>query len=245
MFLVEDKRHGATYLVFTSQDPRKDGYVGNVIEDVSLDYDTEAVHSWPDGHARPEACVGRAGDNLKHYKVFRYSTDRQSEGYQAVAGTPVMFVTWRDYVKLNPYPEHLKNEDEEIWFERLDEYDKASRLRRERSQEADSPAGRSRDDVAAWLAKKHLIADSGVREIWYLPRGAGADEIRFLELNDRFPGNESKAEAIDFGLDFDGARFRLFVADVTSEELEQIKRNPSRLPQGWSLDGNKIWRRGA
>src|SRR5947209_2826741 len=59
VFLVEDKRHGTTYLVFTWEDPRKDGYSGAVIDDVSLDYDMEAVHSWPNGHPRPEACVGQ------------------------------------------------------------------------------------------------------------------------------------------------------------------------------------------
>jgi hypothetical protein len=245
MFLVEDNRHGATYLVFTSEDPRKDGYSGAVTAGVSLDYDMEAVHGWADGEARPQACVGKARDNANHYKVFKYRRDLDSAEYQAISGTPVVFVSWRDYIKLNPSPEYLKNEDEEIWFERLDEYDKASRLRRERPTESDLPAGGGRDDVAAWLARKHLVTDIGVREVWYLPAGAGPDEIRFLELNDRYPGNGQKPEPIDFGLDIEGAHFRLFVADITSEQLERIKHDPSFLPRGWSLEGSKMWGRKA
>ena len=132
MFLVEDRRHGTTYLVFTSEDPRKDGYKGQVIDGVSLDYDLSAVHSWPKGQARPEACVGRDADNPKHYKVFKYSSERQSAEYQPVAGTPLVFVSWPEYVKLNPYPEDLEKLDEENWYERLDEYDEASRRRRQR-----------------------------------------------------------------------------------------------------------------
>ena len=34
-------------------------------------------------------------------------------------------------------------------------------------------------------------------------------------------------------------------AAITSEQLNQIKLDPSRLPPGWSLDENRIWRRGA
>jgi len=94
------------------------------------------------------------------------------------------------------------------------------------------------------VAKKHLLVDSGIREVWYLPRAAAADEIRLLELNDRFAGNGGKTEAIDFGLDVEGAQFRLFVADITSEQFDRIKEDPSRLPAGWSLDDSRTWRRG-
>ena len=70
MFLLQDNRHGVINLVFTWEDPRKSGYKGDFVEDVSLDYDMEMVHRWLDGEPRPEACVGRAPDNPKHYKVF-------------------------------------------------------------------------------------------------------------------------------------------------------------------------------
>jgi hypothetical protein len=133
----------------------------------------------------------------------------------------------------------------EDWYRELDRYDEASRLRRQGVQAPAPPADKSRDEVAAWVARRHLIADSGIREVWYLPRESPPEEIRLLELNDRLAGAEPQADAIDFGLNIEGARFRLFVADINTEQLDQIKKDPSRLPPGWSLDGSRIWRRGA
>ncbi len=245
MFFVKDQRHGATFLVFTPSDPRKDGYQGIVEEDVDLDYDMLEVHQWPSGHPRPEVCVGRDPVNPKHYKVFKYSNQLRSAGYQSVDGMLVTPGDWARYNRLHQIPPDPEQTDEEEWYEYLDKVDEDSRLRRQRTQSTDAPAGKSRDEVATWAAKQHRIADSGIREIWYLPQGAPDDEIRFLEVNDRFAANGSKVEAIDFGLDIDGTRFRLLVADITSEQLEEIKRDPSRLPPGWSLDRKTIWRRGA
>ncbi|MBI1915187.1 MAG: hypothetical protein HYS12_10680 [Planctomycetes bacterium] len=238
MFLVEDQRFGTTHLIFTWKNPRQDGYTGNVIDDVGLDYNMEEVHSWPDGHDRPEVCVGRAPDNPKHYKVFKYLRDREAAGYQPVTGTPDVFGSWSDYLKLW-HPEDLPDED---WFESLEVFDKASRERRQRSEMPASPTGTDRDEVAAWLAKTHFLADTGLREIWYLPQGAPPDELRFLEVNERL-GSESKVEPIDFGLEVGGTHFLLFVADITGDQLAQIKQDPSRLPPGWSLSGARNWRR--
>jgi hypothetical protein len=245
MFLVEDKRHGAIYLVFTWEDPRKVGYKGNVVEDVTLDYDILTVHRWEDGQARPEACVGRAGDNPKHYKVFKYATDRQSAGYQPIAGTAVVFSSWTDYVRSHLIPPDPEQTSAEQWYDYLDKLDEEARRRRQFVEAPGPPTGGNRDEIAAWVAKTHFFVDSGVREIWYLPREAPPDEIRLLELNDRMPAGESNVSAINFGLDIEGAPFRLFVADVTTEQLDQIKQDPSRLPSGWSLSGSSIWRRGA
>ncbi|MFI5459190.1 MAG: hypothetical protein ACHRXM_27490 [Isosphaerales bacterium] len=133
--------------------------------------------------------------------------------------------------------------DEEDWFDFLDRLDDVSRRRRLREPESDGPAGTTRDEVAAWLAKQHFIADSSIREVWYLPRGAPPDEIRLLELNDRLAGPEGPVQAIDFGLNIEGVPFHMLVADVTTEELDQVKQDPSRLPSGWSLEGHQIWRR--
>ena len=73
--------------------------------------------------------------------------------------------------------------------------------------------------------------------------GAPLDEIRLLELSDRLGGGETNPEAIDFGLDVEGAQFHLSIADVSSEQLEQIQQDPARLPKGWSLDGKQVWPR--
>ena len=165
--------------------PGKDGYKGSVVENVHLDYDMNAVHRWPDGYPRPEACVGQASGDPKQYKVFPYSSRTASRTSTTVPGKALVFGSWSDYVRLNPNPEYLENIPEEEWFERLDEYDEGARRRRQRPPEPDSPAGGSRDDVAAWVAKQHFLVDSGVREIWYLPQGAPSEEIRLLEVSDR------------------------------------------------------------
>ncbi len=136
--------------------------------------------------------------------------------------------------------EHLDDED---WYDFLDELDEVSRRRSKREPEPPEPAGKSRDEVAAWVAKKHFIADSGIREVWHLPKGSPPGEIRLLDVCDRLAGPDGKVEAIDFGLNVHGAPFCLLVADVTRDQLEQLKRDPSRLPPGWSLEGNQIWRR--
>jgi hypothetical protein len=245
VFLVEDKRHGMTNLIFTWEDPRKAGYKGKVIEGVTLEYDMVAVHRWPDGHARPQACVGRDPENPNHYKVFKYGSELQAAGYQPVPGTAIPFGSWEGYAKIQLLPPDPDQTDDEPWYDYLDKLDEDSRRRRQRAQAPAAPTGTSRDDVAAWVAKKHLFADSAIREVWYLPRGAPPEEIRLLELSDRLAGPDSSPEAIDFGLDIEGARFRLFVADITSEQLDKIKQDPSRLPPGWSLDENRVWRRGA
>jgi hypothetical protein len=133
--------------------------------------------------------------------------------------------------------------DDEQWYDFLDELDAVTRRRRQRAPAQDAPAGRTRDEVAAWLAHKHLIGDSAIREVWYLPTGAAPDEIRLLEVNDRLPGPSCQAEALGFGLDLEGVNFRLSVADVSGEQMEGVKADPSRLPAGWSLADSRVWRR--
>jgi len=247
MFLVEDRRFGATYLVFTWEDPRKHGFTGDVIEDVDLAYDMQEVHRWLDGDPQPEACVGRDPDDRRHYKVFKYCKDRESAGYEPVDGTAEVFGSWSDYVRLSLTPPDPRQTDDQRWYEYLDKIDEGARNRREqgRTDTLPPPSRGNREEVAAWLAKTHLIADSAIREVWYLPKEAPPDEIRLLELNDRLAGAESEVEAIDFGVNVEGGRFRLVVADITTSQLENFKQDPSRLPPGWSLDGHRIWRRGA
>jgi hypothetical protein len=243
MFLVMDDRFGVTYLVFTWEDPRREGYRGPVTEGVSLDYNLEAVHAWPDGHDRPEACVGRAPDNPSLYKVFRYARDLRAAGYQPVPGTAVVLGSWSEYARLLQRPPDPEQTEDGQWYDYLDRLDEASRRRRQRVQVGERPANNGRDEVAAWVARKHLIADTGIREVWYLPAGAPPEDIRLLEVNDRIAGGGERVEPIDFRLDIEGANYRLLVADVTTEELEQVRRDPSPLPPGWDLHDAIFWGR--
>ena len=171
MFLVEVRHHGTTQLVFTWEDPRNDGYKGSVIEDVDLDYNMDAVHRWPDGQPRPEAAVGRAPGDPKHYKVFPYGSQVRAEGYQPIPGKAVVFGSWSDYLQLRLDPPDPEQVGDELWFDYLDEIDEKHRHWSKSSAAQDSPAGGNRDVVAAWVAKQHFVADSSIREVWYLPRG--------------------------------------------------------------------------
>ena len=59
-------------------------------------------------------------------------------------------------------PPHVHHAEDEPWYDYLDRLDDASRRRRQRAQTAERPAGRTRDEVAAWVARRHLIADSSI-----------------------------------------------------------------------------------
>src|SRR5487761_1882779 len=115
MFLVKDKIGEIIYLEFTWEDPRRAGYTGDVIADVNLDYDMQAVHRWPNGEAQPEPCVGHAPDDPKRFEVFRYATDRRAAGFQPVPGEPVVFGSWFDYLKLRTEPPNAETPDE-WWY---------------------------------------------------------------------------------------------------------------------------------
>jgi hypothetical protein len=245
MFLVEDRRPEATYLVFTFEDPRQDGYSGEVDEDVALDYDMLTVHCWRDGERSPDACLGRSLQDRKQYQVFKYADELLAAGFEPVPGTFICLNSWSAYLKLRLEPPDPEQTPDERWYDYLDKLDINTRRWRQRGAPLVTPASGNRDDVAAWLARRHFIADSGIREVWYLPEGAPPNEIRLLEINDRFAGNEAEVEPVDFGLDIEGAPLRLFVADITSDQLDRIQKEPTRLPHGWSLAGVKKWRRGA
>jgi len=128
------------------------------------------------------------------------------------------------------------------WYDFLDEIDEVARQRAQNVEP--EPDGKDRDAVAAWIAKQHLIADASVREIWYLPANSPCDEIRLIEVNGRLSGFGWAVEPVDFALAVGGSQFKLNVADVTSDELQEAKRDSSTLPGGWSLSGAQVWRRG-
>jgi hypothetical protein len=138
----------------------------------------------------------------------------------------------------------VENFTDTEWVEFLDELDEVSRRRRHRAPMPSTPSGTGRDEVAGWIASRHLAADSSIREIWCLPMGSSSDEIRLIEVNGRLAVGGWGVEPIDFALDVENIRFKLLVADTTGDELERAKKDPSILPPGWSLSGARIWRRG-
>ena len=149
-----------------------------------------------------------------------------------------------------PTPEEIARMAEVLgdtdWLDFLEQLDEVSRRRRLRQAEPELSNSEDRDAVAAWIARRHFLADSAIRQVWYLPEAAPPKEIRFLEVNDRLGDSAmkgSQVETIDFYVDIQDSPFRLFIADISSEQLDQLRRGELRLPEGWRLDGSRIWGR--
>lgn len=250
MFLIKDRRLGMDNYVFTQTDPRAEGYRGDVVENVALEYDMNDIHSWSDGETRPEPCLGRDPTDENRYKVFKFPADLQAAGFELVHSSPP-FVTfsWPDYrTRYYPVPErYATSMTQEEWFDFLEETDAATRIRKSLNKHEKPHPGSSRDHIAEWVAKRHMGADGGIHEVWFLRAGSPVDEIRLLEVSERYTGSSSRIEPVDFGLDLDGATYKLLVADVSTEQLEFIKANPLQtLPDDWKIEGALIWgRRGS
>jgi len=106
------------------------------------------------------------------------------------------------------------------------------------------PAAFNRDSMAKFYAKRHKEIDPAISEIHYLPTGAPANEIRFVEVNGFITGTASP-EPIDFGVDAGTANeHKLIVLDVTPEQWEEIREGTLPLPRGWSLEGSQVISRG-
>lgn len=98
-FLVEHKLGPGMFLVFTHGNPRDNGFMGSVIEDVSLEYD-DSVHSWGYGQDRPRVITGQHPEDPKQYKVFKYEDDLRQSGFRRVAGTVAVHELWSDFIRV-------------------------------------------------------------------------------------------------------------------------------------------------
>lgn len=97
---------------------------------------------------------------------------------------------------------------------------------------------------AAWIARRHLASDPGVREVLYLPANAPAKEIRLLEVNVSLKVPEAeKAEPLEYPLD-DDMDFRVLAADITRDQWKAIQDDEPLLPVGWELTGFLSFKRG-
>ncbi len=243
MFLVEDQRPGFHNFIFTQLNPKIDGYNGPIIEGVTLDYDVLSISSWPDGWERPQPQLGRDPANVKHYKVFKYPHELLESGFEFVHyNAPVVVYSWHDFKKMFPMPKEIaESVDAPEWFEYLDEIDTATLHRQQKVTAPVLQPDSTNERIAEWIANRHLSADASVRQIWYLPSGAPAGEIRLLEVSNRVAGSTDAPEPIDFGVEVAGKSMKLFVADVTGEQLERMRTNPMLLPSGWRMESAKLF----
>ena len=84
---------------FIQQDPRKEGFSGEVEENVSLDFPQETIYLHPPGEDAPEVVIGVSAEHPKGYKVFKYERERQQAGYRPISGKPHVFYSWQDCLK--------------------------------------------------------------------------------------------------------------------------------------------------
>jgi hypothetical protein len=98
-YLIRDRSpHGVEYLVFTVEDPRLDGYQGELEEGVSIDSNGEDVFTPQLGEEPPEVCVGRDPQDWGRYRVFRSPASRDDACYEPVTGLPVVLHSWRRHL---------------------------------------------------------------------------------------------------------------------------------------------------
>jgi hypothetical protein len=107
-----------------------------------------------------------------------------------------------------------------------------------------STATQERAAFAEWLARQHLRFDNRLTQVVYLPTDAPEDEVRLLEVNTGlYPEPGNPVVAIETTPAIIDLPFRVWVADVTPNEWNQIQANPALLPPGWSLEGRRTTRR--
>ncbi len=100
----------------------------------------------------------------------------------------------------------------------------------------------NRDTLAHWYATQHLETDPGITKVIYVPQGAGAREIRFLDVNTLIKEDRSSHQLvpIDFGVDRGGeSAHKLFVVDITPDQWERVLRKELALPADWSLESKE------
>lgn len=109
------------------------------------------------------------------------------------------------------------------------------------------PESPDRNTVAGWLAAQHLAVDPGIAEIYYL-QDAPDDELRFIEINRLLPVPEplgGQFNFVDFGLDIDQVDLSLSVIDMTGDQWRKVLGGVLSLPNGWTIEPYRIFRREA
>jgi hypothetical protein len=138
-----------------------------------------------------------------------------------------------------PDPHQLAQEagslDDRQWRVFLGDLSRA-RSRRWEAVGDELPPKANRDQVAEWIARKHLAVDPGITDILYLPTDAPPEEIRLIEANSLLAAlPDEDISPMDFGLNVECLNFKLLVVDVTPSQWNRIVEGRSAIPQDWNL----------
>jgi hypothetical protein len=102
-----------------------------------------------------------------------------------------------------------------------------------------------KDDVARDLIRHHFTVEPELQAVYRIMSAneTSPDEpIKLLEVNAATVATGS-VEVFGFAPS-KVTPFAVMIAEITPEELEQLKSDPRALPQGWSLKGAKVFERG-
>ena len=107
-----------------------------------------------------------------------------------------------------------------------------------------SEVTQERAAFAIWLARQHLRFDSRLTQVVYLPTGAPEDEVRLLEVNTGlYPEPGSPIVPVETTPAVTERPFRVWVADVTPDEWNQIQAKPGLLPLWLEFGGKADYRK--
>lgn len=82
--------------VFTEQDPRQDGFDGDVEQGVRLD-EIQTLDNPALDATLGDPCLGRSPTDDKHFRVFLSVKDCRAEGFQYIAQIYGKYESWREF----------------------------------------------------------------------------------------------------------------------------------------------------
>lgn len=85
------------FLVFSVGDPRTDGCLEPIQDDVWLD--DAALCAGDTGRVPSGLCVGQRATDPTHYRLFRSPADRSRAGFHQVVGVPVVASSWDAFLR--------------------------------------------------------------------------------------------------------------------------------------------------
>ena len=85
------------FLVFSVNDPRVDGCLERIEDDVWLD--DAGLCDLLNGDLPRGLCVGRSQTDPAHYHLFRSPADRSRAGFHQVVGVPVVAHSWDAFLR--------------------------------------------------------------------------------------------------------------------------------------------------
>lgn len=100
----------------------------------------------------------------------------------------------------------------------------------------------SREDIARKLARHHFEVEPDLRLVVFLDIGP-ENTITLLEISESTPASGS-VDAFVFA-PTESIPYITRIAEVTPEEYEELRRDPSRLPPAWDLAKAKFFERAA